>query len=109
MHTKLHALPIPTGVVHCLAKAVHSLARIRSAYCVSVIPSVNVCLVRNLTPTGISLVKVYVQCTVECRINNPIFDGLPTDYKICYFVSVFAFTLCETQLSAEDRSFMPGN
>ncbi len=41
------------GRFHCLAKAVYSLARIRSAHCLSVIPSVHVCLVRHLTLTGI--------------------------------------------------------
>ncbi len=139
--------------VHCLAKAVHSLARIRFDNCHSVRPSVRPSLFLWLVQ-HLMVIQMYpVSCPPvydlgvwsSCANRNiflqrwPLykFFGLGVSrnisfwYSITYwhllshhpllvlhchafvvfqpiincFVSVYAITLCETQLSAEDRSF----
>ncbi len=72
--------PLQGSSNYCLAKAVHSLARIRTANCPSVRPSVRVPLVSN--------------CPQNRGLGRKILKGAKW------------LTLCETQLSAEDRSFV---
>ena len=66
------------NVSHCFAKAVHSRAKLRIADCLSIRPSV---------------------CCPTPHLKTCV---LPTaDHNISYKLKI----LCETQLSAEDRSF----
>ena len=79
---------------HCFAKAVYSLSKIRTANCPSVRSSVLPCLVRHLTVIMTAGYDLVLDMERECSFCIRI------SYKIMKIG-----ILCETQLSAEDRSF----
>ncbi len=88
---------------NCLAKAVHSLARRRTGQCLSMRACVRAwlsCLTCDndmIIGSDLFLCKSRTSAFLDCSFIGWL--QIP-------FVSVFPITLCETQLSAEDRSFM---